>query len=91
MQRENGQFTYFASDIAYHLNKFERGFDQVINIWGADHHGYIPRVKGALQALELDAEKLQIALVQFAVLYLNLSLYVNYAKRLVKTPRDFFM
>lgn len=69
VQRENGQFTYFASDIAYHLNKFERGFDQVINIWGADHHGYIPRVKGALKALGLNAEKLQIALVQFAVLY----------------------
>jgi arginyl-tRNA synthetase len=69
VQRENGQFTYFASDIAYHLNKFERGFDQVINIWGADHHGYIPRVKGALQALGLDPDKLEIALVQFAVLY----------------------
>jgi arginyl-tRNA synthetase len=71
VQRENGQFTYFASDIAYHLNKFERGFDQVINIWGADHHGYIPRVKGALQALGLDPAKLEIALVQFAVLYRN--------------------
>ncbi len=69
VQRENGQFTYFASDIAYHLNKFERGFDQVINIWGADHHGYIARVKGALQALDLDPEKLEITLVQFAVLY----------------------
>lgn len=69
VQRENGQFTYFASDIAYHLNKFERGFSRVINIWGADHHGYIPRVKGALQALEQDPEKLKIALVQFAVLY----------------------
>ena len=69
VQRENDQFTYFASDIAYHLNKFERGFDQVINIWGADHHGYIARVKGALQALELDPAKLEIALVQFAVLY----------------------
>ncbi len=69
VQRENGQFTYFASDIAYHLNKFERGAEQVINIWGADHHGYIARVKGALQALEQDAEKLNIALVQFAVLY----------------------
>jgi len=69
VQRENGQFTYFASDIAYHLNKFERGFDQVINIWGADHHGYIARVKGALQALQLDPAKLEIALVQFAVLY----------------------
>jgi arginyl-tRNA synthetase len=69
VQRENGQYTYFASDIAYHLNKFERGFDQVINIWGADHHGYIARVKGALTALGLDAERLTIALVQFAVLY----------------------
>ena len=45
VQRENGLYTYFASDIAYHLNKFERGFDKVINIWGADHHGYIPRVE----------------------------------------------
>ncbi|WP_090330831.1 arginine--tRNA ligase [Nitrosomonas sp. Nm51] len=71
VQRENGQYTYFASDIAYHLNKFERGFETVINIWGADHHGYIPRVKAALQALALDAEKLKIALVQFAVLYRN--------------------
>ncbi len=69
VQRENGIYTYFASDIAYHLNKFERGFEQVINVWGADHHGYIARVKGALQALGLDAERLTIALVQFAVLY----------------------
>ncbi len=69
VQRENGQFTYFASDIAYHLNKFERGFDLVIDVWGADHHGYIPRVKGAIQALEMDPEKLEVALVQFAVLY----------------------
>jgi arginyl-tRNA synthetase len=71
VQRENGLYTYFASDIAYHLNKFERGFDKVINIWGADHHGYIPRVKGAIQAIGLDEEKLQVALVQFAVLYRN--------------------
>ncbi len=71
VQRENGLFTYFASDIAYHLNKFERGFDKVINIWGADHHGYIPRVTGAIKALDLDADKLQVALVQFAVLYRN--------------------
>jgi arginyl-tRNA synthetase len=69
LQRENGQFTYFASDIAYHLNKFERGFDRVIDVWGADHHGYIPRVKGAMQALALDPSKLEVALVQFAVLY----------------------
>jgi arginyl-tRNA synthetase len=71
VQRENGLFTYFASDIAYHLNKYERGFDRMINIWGADHHGYIPRVKGAVRALALDPEKLDIALVQFAVLYRN--------------------
>ncbi|MCE5182279.1 MAG: arginine--tRNA ligase [Betaproteobacteria bacterium] len=69
VQRENGLYTYFASDIAYHLNKFERGFERVINVWGADHHGYIARVKGALTALELDAERLDIALVQFAVLW----------------------
>ena len=71
VQRENDLYTYFASDIAYHLNKFERGFDQIINVWGADHHGYIPRVKGALQALGLDPDKLHVALVQFAVLYRN--------------------
>jgi arginyl-tRNA synthetase len=71
VQRENGLFTYFASDIAYHLNKFERGFAKVINIWGADHHGYIPRVTGAIKALDLDSERLQVALVQFAVLYRN--------------------
>jgi arginyl-tRNA synthetase len=69
VQRDNGQYTYFASDIAYHLNKFERGFDLVVDVWGADHHGYIPRVKGALQALGVDADRLTVALVQFAVLY----------------------
>jgi arginyl-tRNA synthetase len=68
--RENGQYTYFASDIAYHANKLER-FDLAIDVWGADHHGYIPRVKGALQALGLDGERLLVALVQFAVLYRN--------------------
>ncbi len=71
VQRDNGLYTYFASDIAYHLNKYERGFDRIINIWGADHHGYIPRVKGALKALELDPDVLDVALVQFAVLYRN--------------------
>lgn len=69
VKRDNGETTYFASDIAYHLNKFERGFDKVINIWGADHHGYIPRVKAALQALDIDPEKLDVKLVQFAILY----------------------
>jgi arginyl-tRNA synthetase len=67
--RENGQFTYFASDIAYHLNKFARGYDQIIDVWGADHHGYIARVKGALKALGADADKLTVPLVQFAVLF----------------------
>ncbi|MBL8484724.1 MAG: arginine--tRNA ligase [Rhodocyclaceae bacterium] len=71
VRRENGQYTYFASDIAYHANKFERGFERVIDIWGADHHGYIARVKGALTALGLDPARLHIALVQFAVLYRN--------------------
>ena len=67
--RENGQTTYFASDIAYHMNKLDRGFDQIIDIWGADHHGYIPRVKAVLLALGADAAKLKVLLVQFAVLY----------------------
>lgn len=71
VQRENGLFTYFASDIAYHLHKLERGFDRLIDVWGADHHGYIPRVKGALKAVGCDAERLTVALVQFAVLYRN--------------------
>ena len=67
--RDNGQTTYFASDIAYHMDKLERGFDRVIDIWGADHHGYVPRVKAALEALGDDAGKLDVLLVQFAVLY----------------------
>lgn len=71
VQRDNGLYTYFASDIAYHLNKYERGFDRIINIWGADHHGYVPRVKGSLAALGLDPARLDVALVQFAVLYRN--------------------
>jgi arginyl-tRNA synthetase len=69
VRRENGQHTYFASDIAYHFDKFERGFDIAIDVWGADHHGYIARVKGALAALGLNPERLTIMLVQFAVLY----------------------
>ena len=67
--RENGNHTYFASDIAYHLEKFERGYDKVINIWGADHHGYIARVKASIAAFNHDPEKLEILLVQFANLY----------------------
>lgn len=67
--RDNGQATYFASDIAYHLNKFERGLDKIVNIWGADHHGYITRVKAAITALGLDAHKLDVLLVQFVTLW----------------------
>jgi len=69
IRRENGLLTYFASDIAYHLDKFSRGFDRVINVWGADHHGYIARVKGALLACGVDAQRLTVALVQFAALF----------------------
>lgn len=69
VKRDNGETTYFASDIAYHLNKFERGYDRVVNVWGADHHGYIARVKAALQAMDLDPAKLDVKLVQFAILY----------------------
>ena len=67
--RDNGIHTYFASDIAYHLEKFERGYDKIINIWGADHHGYIARVKASIAALNHNPEKLEILLVQFANLY----------------------
>jgi arginyl-tRNA synthetase len=67
--RENGQYTYFASDIAYHHHKLERSFDQIIDIWGADHHGYIPRVRAAIRALGADDSKLTVLLVQFAILY----------------------
>ncbi|MBA3581283.1 MAG: arginine--tRNA ligase [Gammaproteobacteria bacterium] len=69
VRRDNGQITYFASDIAYHLEKLERGYDRLIDIWGADHHGYIARVKAAINALGSDADKLDVLLVQFAILY----------------------
>ena len=69
VRRENGQTTYFASDIAYHLEKYERGFDRVIDVWGADHHGYVPRVRAALQAMGENPDKLDVLLVQFAILY----------------------
>ena len=69
--RDNGQTTYFASDIAYHMNKFERGFDKVINVWGADHHGYIARVRASLAALGFNPDDLEIQLVQFANLFEN--------------------
>ncbi len=67
--RENGRTTYFASDIAYFLNKLERGFDNALYVFGADHHGYIARLKAAAMGLGEDPERLEILLVQFAVLY----------------------
>ena len=66
--RENGLKTYFASDIAYHLDKFQRGFAEIIDVWGADHHGYVPRVRAAITALGEDAARLSVVLVQFAAL-----------------------
>lgn len=64
LRKSDGLLTYFASDIAYHANKYERGFDLVIDVWGADHHGYIPRMKAAVQALGRDKDDLSIVLVQ---------------------------
>lgn len=69
--RDNGVPTYLAADIAYHRNKFERGFDKVINIWGADHHGYICRVKAAVSAMGYDSENLEVMLLQMVSLYRN--------------------
>ena len=66
--RANGFTTYFASDIAYHKDKFERGFDRILDIWGADHHGYIPRVAASIQALGYDEDRFQVLLVQLVKL-----------------------
>lgn len=67
--RDNGVPTYLAADIAYHRNKYERGFKQMINIWGADHHGYVCRVKAAMQAFDFDPDKLEILLLQMVALF----------------------
>lgn len=69
--RDNGVPTYFAADIAYHRNKFERGFDRVINLWGADHHGYIARMKAAVGALGYSPEQLEVLILQMVSLYRN--------------------
>lgn len=69
VQRSNGgEITYFASDIAYHREKFERGFNQLIDVWGADHHGYVPRLKAVIQALGHEPDDLQVVLVQMVSL-----------------------
>ena len=67
--RENGEPTYFTPDLAYHMGKFERGFERLIDVWGADHHGYLPRVRGGLQALGYPADSFEVLFVQFANLY----------------------
>jgi len=67
--RDNGQSTYFASDIAYHWNKIKRGYQIIIDVLGADHHGYVPRVSAAMQALGIEPEAFHVPLVQFAILY----------------------
>ena len=64
MVRANGASTYFAADLAYHLDKFERGFESVIDIWGADHHGYVERMRAGVQAIGRPKEDLRIVLVQ---------------------------
>ncbi|WP_410473023.1 arginine--tRNA ligase [Faucicola mancuniensis] len=69
VRRANGQFTYFAPDIAYHKNKLDRGFDRIIDVWGSDHHGYIKRVKSALTAMGYDENKMDVILVQFVTLW----------------------
>jgi len=67
--RESGTPTYFAPDIAYHLDKFDRGYDLVVDVLGADHHGYVPRVRASVAACGYDSERLHVEFVQFAVLY----------------------
>jgi arginyl-tRNA synthetase len=65
-KRSNGEYTYFAADLAYHWEKFQRGFDRMVDIFGADHHGYIPRLEAGMKALSLDTSRFDVQLVQFA-------------------------
>src|SRR5690606_16177878 len=67
--RENGMRTYFASDIAYHVDKCERGYDLLLNVLGADHHGYVTRIRAGLEAMGRAPDVLEVRLVQFVVLY----------------------
>ena len=71
LQRSNGEYTYFSSDVAYHLDKYNRAYDRIINIWGSDHHGYLPRVRAAMEASGKDTEKLEVLFIQFANLIRN--------------------
>ncbi|RIW27849.1 arginine--tRNA ligase [Bacillus salacetis] len=69
--KNDGTYTYLTPDISYHRDKFERGHDILINIWGADHHGYIPRMKAAIEALGYDREKLEVEVIQLVHLFKN--------------------
>jgi len=69
--KQDGSYTYLTPDIAYHQDKLKRGFEKIINIWGADHHGYIPRMKAAIQALGYNAESLEVEIIQLVSLYQN--------------------
>lgn len=71
LKKSNGYYTYFASDIAYHFNKYERGFNRLIDVWGADHHGYVPRMRAAMQALGYDKTSFDIILIQLVNLLRN--------------------
>lgn len=68
VQKKDGEYTYFASDISYHKNKLDRGFDEIIDIWGADHHGYIQRIRSVLEAFELPEDKFRVILIQMVSL-----------------------
>ncbi len=71
IKKADGSNTYLTADIAYHIDKLERGFDRLINIWGADHHGYVPRVKASIEALGYDPDKLEVLLGQLVNLVIN--------------------
>lgn len=71
LRKSDGSYTYLVPDIAYHITKFERGFDKLVNLWGADHHGYIPRMKAAMQALGKDANQLEVDIIQMVRLVEN--------------------
>ena len=71
VKRANGDNTYFASDISYHLDKYDRGYNRIVNVWGADHHGYLPRVSAAMEALGKNQDMLEVVFIQFANLLRN--------------------
>lgn len=71
LRKSDGSLTYFASDIAYHHNKFERGFDWLIDVWGADHHGYVPRMRAAIEAMGKGKKNFDVVLIQLVNLLIN--------------------